>query len=55
MSKEIKPHMERLDEPLINRQIVLLFLEKFEQMTAEERQTISETIQIINRPVLLVK
>ena len=43
--------MERKDEPLINKQIISLFLEKLEKFTKEERKEILFTIKILNHPI----
>ena len=47
--------IKRIEEPEINRLIVLRFLEKLEKMTNEERRTIIKTIQILNNPVFITQ
>lgn len=55
MKKElIAEGIQRIDEPEINRKIVLLFLEKVELLTPEERKTIIKTIQILNCPTFIM-
>ena len=53
MEKEIQKEIKRIDEPEINRKIILLFLEKIEILTMEERKEILRTIQLLNSPVFL--
>ena len=45
---------KRLDEPIINRQIVLLFLEKLELLNESERAEILKVIQLLNHPSFIV-
>jgi len=47
--------IKRIDEPMINRKIILLFLEKLELLTKEERQEILEVIQLLNHPMFKTK
>lgn len=55
MKKEIiAEKIKRVDEPMINRRIVLLFLEKLEILTKAERIEILKLIQLLNYPVLKV-
>lgn len=41
----------KIDEPNINRKIVLLFLEKLEILELEERKEILKTIRLLNNPI----
>jgi len=53
--KKIIPKIIRSEKSEINRKIVLLFLEKLEKLTPEEREEILRTIQLINHPILVVE
>ncbi len=55
MKKEKAQNIERIEEPEINRLIVLRFLERLEKMTDEERKTIIKTIQLLNSPIFVTK
>ena len=55
MKKVLAQKIEKLEEPYINRKIVVLFLEKVEKLSQEERREILKTIQFINHPRFLVK
>ncbi len=54
IKEEIAQKIERADESEINRRIVLLFLEKLELLTNNERKTIIETIQLLNKPIFVI-
>ena len=55
MEKIFAEKLKRMDEPMINRKIILLFLEKLELLTKEERKEILKVIQLLNHPILLTK
>jgi len=56
MGKEIQAQkIKRIDEPEMNRKIILLFLEKLELLKPEERKEILRTIQLLNSPNFLIK
>jgi len=54
MKKNKAQNIGRIDEPMINRKIVLLFLEKLELLTDGERKEILKSIQLLNYPVLII-
>lgn len=45
--------MQKIEEPLINLQIVWLFLTKLNELNPEERAEILNTIKLINHPIFL--
>ena len=46
--------IKRIEESEINREIILLFLEKLELLSPEERKEIIFTIKLINHPTFQV-
>jgi len=56
MKKEkiIAQNIKRIDEPEINRKIILLFLEKLEVLTMEEREEILTSIKLLNKPTFKI-
>jgi hypothetical protein len=47
--------MERIDEPEINRQIVLTWLNKFELMNEREREIMANILELLSKPILLTQ
>ena len=45
----------KIDEPKINKRIVLLFLEKLEVLELEERKEILRMIKLLNYPVYKIE
>lgn len=45
--------MERIDEPILNREIVKLFLEKLEQLSKEERAVLLGVLKLIAHPMFV--
>ena len=46
-------NFERIDEPEINKRIVLLFLEKLELLSEQERREILKIITLFATPILI--
>lgn len=47
-------NIKKIEEPLINKEIIKLFLEKLEQLSNVERQIIIKAIQLISSPIFFV-
>ena len=45
--------MERVEEPEINRKIVLGFIEKLEKFTPKEREVLLRIIELLSRPIFI--
>lgn len=54
MKETTNKKFESIQEPLINREIILLWLQKIEQLSKDERAEMLKMIRLLNHPIYVV-